>query len=155
MFEIFLAFMSATPQSELPRQWAQFSRAGQLNHITETIEVATGDRGQDNAFRYILRRTKRTLNGDSQIAWADSATCPEVRSVIASMRDIPVPSLAPYGLPGEARSITMDGTLYSLAAPSSDNMGKIAISSNVGSPLASWVDASLEQLASCWTATAP
>jgi hypothetical protein len=155
MLAFLLAFMNSAAQPELPRQWAQFSRSGALSHVSETVDVATGDKGTNPDFRYILRLTKRSLGADPQIAWADSATCPAVRSVIAGMRNIRMPSAAPYGLPGETRSITLDGTLSSLTAPSSDNMGKLTISSNIGSPLASWIGASLKQLEPCWTKAAP
>ena len=155
MLALLLAFTSNAAQPELPRQWAQFSRSGALSHVSETVDIATGDNGNSADFRYILRFTKRSLRGDPQIAWADSATCPAVRSVMVSMRNIRMPSPTPYGLPGQAMTITLDGTGYSLTAPSSDNMGKLTISSNIGSPLASWVDASLKQLESCWTTAAP
>ena len=75
--------------------------------------------------------------------------------LIVTMRTIQMPSPAPYGLPAESAAITLNGTGYSLTAPSSDNMGKLTISSNIGSPLASWVDTSLKQLGSCWRTAAP
>ncbi|WHU01330.1 hypothetical protein [Sphingomonas sp. NIBR02145] len=154
MLAVLLAFMNDPALSDLPRQWAQFSRTGALNHISENIDIATGDRGTDAEFRYILRRTKNSLNAVPEIAWADSATCPAVRSVIASMRKIQVPSPAPYGLEDKSTALTLDGTGYSLTAPSSDNMGKLTISSNIGTPLAAWVDTSLKQLEACWRTTA-
>jgi len=154
MLAVLLALVNGPVLPELPRQWAQFSRSGSLNHVSETIDIATGDRGEDAEFRYILRRTKNSLNAEPEIAWADSATCPAVRSVIASMRKIQVPSPAPYGLEGESTAITLDGTGYSLTAPSSDNMGKLTISSNIGTPLAAWVDTPLKQLETCWKTAA-
>lgn len=141
---------AAAVQPELPRQWAQFSRSGALSHISEKVDIATGDRGAEEDFRYILRLTKKSLDGNPQIAWADSATCPAVRSIISNMRDLKMPSPAPYGLKDQLRPLTVDGTGYSLTAPSSDRMGKLTISSNIGSPLASWIDASFEQLKPCW-----
>lgn len=155
MLAFLLVLLGSDLQSELPRKWAQFSRAGALNHVTETIEIATG-RGTTGAeFRYTLRLTRRALEAKPEIRWADSATCPAVRSVIVAMRDIKMPSPAPYGLPDRSASITLDGTAYSLTAPSSDDMGSLTISSNTGSSLAAWVDTSLKQLESCWTTAAP
>ncbi len=155
MLAVLLAFFVNGPVlPDLPRQWAQFSRSGSLNHVSEIIDIATGDRGKDAEFRYILRRTKNSLKAEPEVAWADSATCPAVRSVIASMRKIQVPSPAPYGLENQSAAITLDGTGYSLTAPSSDNMGRLTISSNIGTPLAAWVDTSLKQLETCWKTTA-
>jgi hypothetical protein len=154
MLLFLLALVDGGAQSELPRQWAQFSRSGALSHVSEIVDVATGDRGNTSEFRYILRFTKRSLSRDAEVTWADSATCPAVRSVIDGMRNLKMPSPAPYGLPNQSMTLTLDGTAYSLTAPSSDNMGKLTISSNIGSPLARWIDASLKQLETCWTKAA-
>ncbi len=154
MLTVLLASVISAAPSDLPRSWAQFSRSGALNHVSETVDIATGDKGKDAEFRYVLRRTKLTLSAEPEVAWADSETCPAVRSVIVAMRGIQMPSPAPYGLPDGSAVITLDGTGYSLTAPSSDNMGKLTISSNIGSPLASWVDTSLKQLESCWRTSA-
>ena len=148
MLVLLLALANSAVQPELPRQWAQFSRSG---HGRETVDIATGDRVKKADFRYTLRLTKRSLGADPETAWADSATCPAVQSVIVSMRNIQMPSPAPHGRWSDSMPITLDGTLYSLTAPSSDNMGELTISSNVGSPLASWIDASFKHLESCWT----
>ncbi|MFD1951770.1 hypothetical protein ACFSGX_13430 [Sphingomonas arantia] len=150
-----LFILAAATQPPLPLQWAQFRRAGALSRVSETVDVATGGKRIGADFPYQLRFTKDALGEKPQIKWADSATCPAVRSVIASMTSIKMPSPAPYGVPGEQMMITVDGTGYSLTAPSSDNMGEITISSNVGSPLAAWIDASFKQLAPCWKTSAP
>lgn len=155
MLSLMFALLQSAVQPDLPRQWGQFSRSGALSHVSETVDIATADRGNSPEFRYTLRLSKAKLGGSPAIAWADSANCPAVRSVIASMRDIKMPTPAPPGVPGEAITITVDGAGYSLTAPSSDSMGKLTIRSNIGSPLAAWVDASLQQLAPCWTTTAP
>lgn len=154
MLPFLLVLAEGAAQPDLPRQWARFSRSGALSHVSETIDIATGDRVGKAEFRYVLRFTKRAHGAEPEIAWADSATCPAVRSVMTAMRDIAMPSPAPYGLADEAMTITVDGVGYSLTAPSSDNMGNLTISSNVGSPLASWVDASFKQLEACWTRNA-
>jgi hypothetical protein len=154
MLPLLLVLLESAVQPELPRQWARFSRSGALSHVSETVDIATGDRSDQAEFHYKLRLTKRSLGAGLEVRWAESKTCPAVRSVIVSMRDIKIPSPAPYGLPDQSMSITMDGTGYSLTAPSSDNMGKLTISSNVGSPLASWVDASFKLLETCWTTRA-
>jgi len=154
MLTVLLALVNGAASADLPRQWAQFSRSGALSHVSETVDIATDDRGKDSKFRYVLRRTKRKLNAEPEVVWADSETCPAVRSLIVAMRTIQMPSPAPYGLPGESAAITLDGTGYSLTAPSSENMGKLTISLNIGSSLASWVDSSLKQLESCWRTAA-
>lgn len=155
MLSLVIALLQSSVQPELPRQWGQFSRSGALSHVSETVDIATAARGNSPDFRYTLRFTKIRLGKTVTIAWADSANCPAVRTVIASMRDIKMPTPAPPGVSGEAITITLDGAGYSLSAPSSDNMGRLTIRSNIGSPLAAWIDASLQQLEPCWTTTAP
>lgn len=149
-----LALLAATAdQAPLPMQWAQFSRSPALRGVSETVDVATGNR-VSNEFPYRLRLTIYPKQGEPTVKWTNSAACPAARVVVASMTSIKMPSPAPYGVPGGSQSITVDGTQYSLTAPSSDNMGKITISSNVDSPLAAWIDASLKQLAPCWKVAA-
>lgn len=151
MLPMLLVLLDTAAQAPLPTQWAQFRRSG---HISETVDITTGDRKGDPEFPYRLRYTRSFLQGAPEIKWADSATCPAIRTIVMSMRSIKMPSPAPYGVSTQSMTLTLDGTLYSFAAPSSDNMGKVTISSNVGSPVAAWIDASLKQLAPCWATAA-
>jgi hypothetical protein len=149
-----LILANAAAHVPLPMQWAQFSRSGALSHISEIVDVATGSRTKSTAFPYRLRFTKYSFKGAYEIKWADSSTCPAVRSVIDSMRNIKMPSPAPYGITDGDIIVTADGAEYKLTAPSSDVSGELTIRSNVGSPLAAWIDNSFKQLASCWTTAA-
>ena len=151
---LFLALVAAIapPSSPLPRQWASLSRAGALSRVSETIDIATGDAQRSPVFRYRLRLTVARPNGTVAISWIDSAACPAVRPVIAGMRDIPMPRPAPYGVGDEQRFIVLDGASYSLTTPSNDPSGTLTITSNIGSSLAKWVDASFAALAPCWRA---
>lgn len=154
MLAAILALLADASPPPLPRQWAQFTRSGALNHVTETVDIATGDNGGGATFRYKLRLTRQAISSAPVTMYADSATCPAIPSIIASMQNIKMPSPAPYGVRGGGLIVMMlDGAGYSLTAPSSDVMGSLTISSNIGSPLATWVDASIADLASCWTET--
>ena len=149
MLSVLILLSAAVAGTPLPMQWAQFSRSPALRGVSETVDVATGNR-TGNDFSYKLRLTIYARQGEPSVKWTDSAACPAARAVIASMTSIKMPTPAPYGVPGGSQFITVDGTQYFLTAPSSDNMGTMTISSNVGSPLAAWVDSSLKQLAPCW-----
>jgi hypothetical protein len=155
MLTLLLVLATAAAQPDLPRQWAQFSRAGALSHVRETVDIATGNRSGSKEFPYTLRFTIRRLDGIPEISWADSTTCPAIPALMADMPNIKMPSPAPYGLPDQPLMITVDGATYTLSAPSSDSMGRLTISSNVGSPLAAWVDAAFVKLKPCWKPTAP
>lgn len=116
--------------------------------------MSNGGTTADGQYRYRLRLTRQKLDQPAEIFWADSGSCPAIAAAIHTMRDIKMPSPAPYGLPGEL-SITLDGVSYSLRAPSSDNMGELTIRSNVGSSLAAWVERAFAAAAPCWQAKAP
>ncbi|WP_448664218.1 hypothetical protein ACG3SL_05950 [Sphingomonas sp. CJ20] len=150
MLPALLLLLQAAPEPSLPRQWAEFSRAGALSHVRETVAIATADRQGATQFRYRLRLTRETLGKPNEVRWADSAECPAIHAVMAKMRDIRMPAPAPFGVPGDNAVIVLDGVGYSLTAPSSDAAGALTIRSNMGSSLAAWVDASLSQLAPCW-----
>jgi hypothetical protein len=152
---LLLVLAAVVAQAPMPLQWAQFGRTVELKHISETVDIATGDPKGTHQFQYRLRFTRRAPKAAIEIKWADSRSCPAVRSVIASMSHIAMPSPAPYGVPGEPTEVTVDGTDYFLTAPSSYNTGRVTITSNRDSPLSQWVDAALEQLAVCWKAAAP
>lgn len=74
------------------------------------------------------------------------------------MRKLPVPSPAPPGV-GEydASEIILDGVGYFLRTPATfpDQRGELSMRSNAGTPLAHWVDQSLQLLEGCWTQRPP
>lgn len=147
-----LAFLIEAAQLDpapLPYAWASFRRAGALSHVSESVEIATDGADRDH-FEYKLRLVRRTIR-TQEILWASSRTCPAVRPILRQMREIPMPRPAPFGLEDEAPEIILDGAFYELKAPSTFSNGQMTISSNVGSPLAKWVDGAFASLASCWS----
>ncbi len=142
---------AAAPTDPIPRQWAEFARAGALSHVRETVSIGTADRGDENVLHYRLRYIRQTLGAPPVVRWADSRSCPQMRTMLQDMARLTMPVPTPYGLSDEISPITLDRTLYSLTAPSSFG-GKVTIDSNVDTPLARWVDRSFERLAPCWNA---
>ena len=142
--------MAATLQNAFADSWAEFSRAGALSRTSETVEIATQHPAGSRPLEYAMRYTTKNLRSGEKTQFAESASCPAVANVVYSMKYIKAPDLAPYGAPGVSNIITVDGVAYSLSAPSSDSMGRMTISSNVGSPLAKWIDDSRKTLAPCW-----
>lgn len=157
MLPLLLIAAQAPVLDPLPRQWAQFSRVRSLNRVHETVDIGTGEGARGGPFAYHLRFTRQvpTDHGrayETQVQWADSATCPAIRPVMEAMVGITMPRPAPHGVPGEQTIIVLDGATYRLNVPSSDPAGEMTISSSAGSSLAAWVDRSLEALAPCWKA---
>lgn len=157
MLPLLLMMADVSAPAPLPQQWGRFSRAVWASRVRETVDVATGELGKNKPFAYRLRLTRQVPSHhgrarETQVQWADSASCPAIRPVMESMVHIAMPQPAPPGVPGEQTSIVLDGAVYTLNAPSSDEAGEMTISSSRGSALATWVDRSLDVLAPCWKA---
>jgi hypothetical protein len=148
LISIFLAL--AAQSSAL--DWAEFSRAGALSHTRETIAVRTARGEPPNRVEYQLIYTREHL-GTSETFSTSSVTCPAARKVILSMRELTMPRPAPYGAGGDSGSIVLDGTTYVLSAPTNYPAGRMTISSNIGSPLARWVNHAFRALEPCWVKT--
>ena len=152
MLPLLVVMADIAPPDAFPSSWAQFSRSRSLIFVTEDVDIALAERGSNTTYRYRLRLTRRTLNGVPQVRYADSVKCPAIQNVITSMKSLKMPAPAPYGWwDGPGRVIMEDGIRYSLSAPASDINGEMTISANMGSPLAAWVDSSLNKLELCWT----
>ncbi len=121
----------------------------------ETVEIGSGRHDGAPDFRYVLKLTRQGRGAKPVSFWADSATCPAIRPIIAGMTKITMPHPASYGLPGGSQKVMVDGVDYELSAPSTDVMGVLTIRSNEGSPLSHWVDDAFERLAGCWASSPP
>ena len=154
--------MASTPVPlDLALAWAEFSRvplgtaAPSLRSVRTKVEVGTlgYDRGQ-RQLDFWLRRTvvTRGVVPTEEVTWADTRTCPAARPTLASMRNIPVPKFAPIGST-EGRPIVMDGVAYSLRTYS--DQGKLTAETNVGTPLAAWIESALKAFDGCWGRSVP
>ena len=112
MIPLFLA-LAAQPSG---LDWAEFSRAGALNRVRETIEVKTARSKAPNRLEYEMIYTRDNMQGKETFS-TTSIKCPAVRSVIISMRGLTMPRPAPYGVEGDSREIVVDGSTYTLSAP--------------------------------------
>lgn len=142
-----LAAMAAQPA---PAGWAAFARAGALSHVRERVEIDSLPRSRGSTLEYRMTYIRQTLDHREHFV-ATSIGCPAVRSVIASMRDLTMPHPAPYGIAGDGPGIVLDGTTYELEAPTDSPSVRMVVSSNIGSPLADWVDGAFRALEPCWT----
>ena len=142
----------ASPDLFAEHAWGRFSRTGARSRRREQVEIATDGRDGDT-LHYKLRLTDRTSSPD-ETRWTNSRTCPAVRPLLASLRDLPTPRPAPPGFGDEPTEILMDGVGYELALPGTGDpfgLTRLVVSSNVETPLARWVDAAFDKLASCWS----
>ena len=130
--------------------WAEFSRSGARSSVVETVTVDYARQVTPDRMEYQLTYTLVTREGSKSVS-TTSVACPRARAVIGSMRDLAMPSFAPYGFNGDNRSSVRDGTFYSLRAPTNLLSGTATISSNENTPLSRWVDKALADLSPCWT----
>ena len=142
---LLISLSAASPQPS----WAEFSRAGALSHVAESVSISTLFVPQGQPFKYRLVYTKKTSRS-SETHSVTSLECPAIRDVLIGMRDLTMPRPAPYGIPGENGDIVLDGVGYMLHAPSNFSSGDLVITSNTGSPLATWMDGAFQTLAHCW-----
>lgn len=155
MSALVAVFVSLAPiPVELGPAWASFTRAP-ANRLMRT-EVDVGTLGFDSARNrpnFWLRRTiVRGVQHKEEVTWTDTESCAPARPLIASMRDIPVPKLAPVGS-SKGPPIVLDGIAYSLRTDS--DQGKLTMDTNIGTPLAGWIENALKVLDSCWTPATP
>lgn len=155
MFLAFAAAQAAIPV-ELGPAWGEISRRPALRRIAEKVEIGTlGRDPSTKRLRYWLRYT-RTENGAQTLHWIDSANCSAVQVMLEAVQELTAPKPSPPGM-ADMISITMDGIGYSLRIPATfgSRNANMTLTSNIGTPLASWVDDSLRRLEPCWTDRQP
>lgn len=119
--------------------------------------VADRFRGADGKIEYWFRKTVRERSTEL-VTWTDTRHCPAARAALESLATIEPPpvSVPGYGPRAPASSV-QDGAAYALeaatGAPYSD--GRVTITSNVGTPLARWIDTTLAATEACWSPMAP
>ncbi|HEX5238424.1 MAG TPA: hypothetical protein VFW39_08180 [Sphingomicrobium sp.] len=149
------AFVAVAPVPfELGPAWAEFSREP-AGRSTKT-EIEVGTLGYDHArgqLDFWFRRTVTSgIKNEETVTWTDTRTCSAARPLLASIRDIPVPKFAPVGS-SKGPPVMLDGVSYSLRTYS--NQGLLTEQTNVGTPLATWVDAAVGILSQCWSTRVP
>lgn len=109
---------------------------------------------------WIVRRvTGSSLRGPA-VQWADSRSCPAVRTLIEDLQALraPLPDIPGVGPPREL-VLTADGESHDLwlnwAIYPNDARGDLRMSGNVGSPVGDWWQAALPTLKACWSGAAP
>lgn len=127
---------------------ARFERSASLIYITDTVTISTDKPDPTtNTMTYKAHYTWLAQVQDlRREAWIDSRTCPQLADVVTSMKAIEMPKPAPDMV---SRPMTLDGVYYALETVTDFSNGTVKVVSNVGSPLATWVDNALAKLAPC------
>jgi hypothetical protein len=133
--------------------WAKFSAHQARSRLNIDVEIGT-DEITDAGPIFWIRRTIQTPRQKKQISRVDTKSCPQMLAALRSLRDLPMPRPNMWPLDGDEFIVTADGASYSLtisAAYPGASPGDLTLNSNVGTPLAAWVDDTLSALDSCIT----
>ncbi|GAA0296848.1 hypothetical protein GCM10009087_03300 [Sphingomonas oligophenolica] len=131
--------------------WARFSAHQARSRIAVDVAIGT-TRSASGKPVYWVRRTTKRPGQWAEVSRTDSVRCPAVLTMLRSMRDLPAPRPAPPLLDNADIVVTADGTGYELHAPAAypgKGEGEMTLSSNIGTPLADWVERSLAALRPC------
>lgn len=132
-----------------PDSWIRISRNPALSHSFESVDILYS-KGSSDPAGFDLRLTYRGTEGETTVKWASSRSCEGARVAVARLRKLPFPSVS---FPGDPGQVVVDGTGYSISFPAAygtQYSGQIELRSNVGTPLAAWIDDTLVNLQPCW-----
>jgi hypothetical protein len=151
---LFLMAATTSLPAELGPAWAEISKKPALLDHSTVVEVGTlGFDKESRQLVYWLRKQEIAPNGTVKTSWAASSSCEVTKPMLVELSQMQTPAVSPPGV-AQPTSLMLDGIQYRLRAPSSFG-GQIEISSNLETPLAVWVAASLVKLAGCWTDKVP
>lgn len=120
------------------------------------IGVLRAERGN----HYWLRRVNRKA-GRTSVNWTDTHRCAAARDVVQAASGLEPPRVEIPGIPvtpDGSITLTLDGVQYSFESGAhydGNGSSRIRFTSNVGTPLARFVESSLEALEACWSDEAP
>ena len=141
------ALMLASANDE---SWAKFSAHQALSR--HAIDVSIGTQITAGEEIYWFRRSVRKPGQKIETSQTDTRSCPRMLVVLRALRELPMPRPKLPFADNEPLVVTADGGEYSLTI-SVGYPGAIpqdlTLTSNVGTPLAAWVEDALATLDSC------
>ncbi len=148
MFLALIASIAASQGPIAPGCALTFGRVLVLAGRSVTVCVRRDPEGEG----YMLRRTLSQGPSQPNTSWALTRNCPSAVPHLTGIESLPLPKPDLSGFGQEAQTIVLDGALYQLSAPAlyGGEGGEIHVSSNIGTPLAEWIDSILAALDPCW-----
>jgi len=147
-----LIALAAGLQLDAPQECGRttFSRALALTRTSETVCVGRDPDGR--AGDYLLRRVATDAHRHATTTWVRTRNCPAALTRIQELEDLAMPRPDLPGFGQEVQEITLDGAGYRLTTSAlyGGTLSQIAVESNVGTPLANWIDQALTALRPCW-----
>ena len=156
---MFLLQAAALSVAQIPPalgpSWAEFSEGHYAPNVNTKVEIGTLGYDRDKRqLEFWLRRTvAKRFGHEVGVSWTTTRNCPAARSILASMRDIPVPKFAPIGT-SKGPPIMLDGPSYKLHSYSDEgSLTAEAYYDEAG--LARWIKSSLAAVNNCWSSAVP
>jgi hypothetical protein len=138
----------STMHSLPPDAWAQLLSSETRVRSTTTVDFIIPDRAARERGEHTVRIIRKQ-EGAVEVRRATSTTCPAVSDAVSSFRTVPMPQPQ---FPDQGTKDVRDGRTYIVrfdARYGDDDAGVVELSSNMGTPLADWVDKLLAKLGSC------
>ncbi len=148
---VVLIAMPIAARAQTDEGWIKFSAHHALSHVDIDVSIGTQITGGQEI--YWIRRTTQKLGRQTGASQIDSRSCPRILPALRSLSDLPMPQ-PKLPFPSDAPIIvTADGIGYSLtvpvAYPGEFLTHDVTLTSNVGTPLAAWIDDALAIVDSC------
>jgi hypothetical protein len=138
--------------------FATFSVRRSFETITTEVDVATlYNEGRDRTGQYWFRRkVTSSETGAITYSYTSTAACPAALHPLERLEQLPMPQPDVINFGRELGIVVTDGAQYELsgrAIHADSQVGEYSIESNVGTPLAHWVDSMLVALRPCWSSS--
>jgi hypothetical protein len=149
------ALALATPDPFADRAFLHIRVDAMLSRRTRRIDVIAHD-VPDQGIRFLFRRID---GGDgAPDGWATGETCPAAIDRLESLSRVALPTANVPGVDRPPTQIIQDGAAYTIdvhAVHPDGQPGDLRVTSNVGAPIAQWVDALSVALEPCWQPVRP
>ena len=146
---IIYLLQTVSPAAPPSDAWASISVRVPIAQISTTIDFVKEAAGTTSS-EYTLRLIERRADGSTETLFADGRTCSGVRDAVEGLRSLPFPVVS---LPRDDPELVIDGVSYSVrfsARYGSQFSGPLELRSNIGTPLAAWVDGTVARVKPCW-----
>lgn len=131
--------------------WGSFSARGVRSRIEISVIIGT-ENTRENQVDYWFLQTISNPGQSRRTSRVSTRQCPAMLFLLEELRNLPSPRIQPPFLEDSDVTVTADGIGYTLTMPaaySTAAAGEITLRSNVGTPLAAWIDRAVGQLAAC------
>jgi hypothetical protein len=118
------------------------------------VSIGTSDASQRPTV-YWFRRSIDKPGEEKRVDQVDTRACPRLLDALRALENLPAPKPAPPFLSSDEISVTVDGIGYALTIPAAyanRSTGDMTLTSNIGTPLAEWIEQTLATIEVCTSA---